>query len=80
VALGHPCTSITTTGLKWNLNEAHLELGKLTSTSNKIAYSQSAGADHVIVVKNSHPVLWTSSLTLDFTSSNQHVTLADECS
>jgi thiamine pyrophosphokinase len=50
--LGEPCATITTTGLKWNLDHDEMQFGGLISSSN-VTVSPS------VTVENSHPVLWT---------------------
>ena len=54
IPLGETCESITTTGLKWNLNQSKLEFGGLVSTSN----AMKEGVEK-ITVETSHHVLWT---------------------
>ncbi|KAJ5074367.1 thiamine pyrophosphokinase 1 [Anaeramoeba ignava] len=51
IPLSAPCNSITTTGLKWNLNKDKLEFGNLISTSNEIV-------SDVVTIETSDPVLW----------------------
>lgn len=54
IPMGGRCNSITTNGLRWNLNKAVLEFGGLVSTSNEIA------ADHnEVEISISDPMLWT---------------------
>ncbi|KAJ8035633.1 thiamine pyrophosphokinase 1 [Holothuria leucospilota] len=57
IPVGGKCNSITTTGLKWNLNKDQMEFGGLISSCNKIE----VGAKEVTVETDS-PVLWTMSL------------------
>ena len=50
--IGRPCNAVTTTGLKWNLNEGRLAFGDFVSSSNKVA------ADAIEVVTDA-PLVWT---------------------
>ncbi|XP_021946178.1 thiamin pyrophosphokinase 1 [Folsomia candida] len=56
IPVGSPCSSITTTGLRWNLTNGKLEFGYLVSTSNEIA---AENVDRVVTVNNSEPILWS---------------------
>lgn len=51
--VGEPVTSVTTTGLKWNLLDAPTKFGGLVSTSNKIV-----DYDNLTIV-TSHPIVFT---------------------
>ncbi|CAI9719480.1 thiamin pyrophosphokinase 1-like [Octopus vulgaris] len=51
IPLGCVCNSITTTGLKWNLDKAPLEFGHLVSTSNTYA-------ENLVEVQTECPILW----------------------
>jgi len=55
VPLGEKCESITTKGLKYNLNNDDMSFGSLISTSNEFV-------DEIVQVENSHTVLWTTCL------------------
>jgi thiamine pyrophosphokinase len=57
IPLGIPCESITTTGLKWDLNDARLELGGFISSSNTIE-----NGIEKITVTTSHSILWTTQI------------------
>ena len=57
IPLGAACESVTTTGLKWNLNASRLEFGGLVSTSNAMNSNVSK-----ITVTTSHPLLWTTEI------------------
>ena len=57
IPLGMPCESITTTGLKWDLNDARLELGGFISSSNTIE-----NGIEKITVTTSHSILWTTQI------------------
>lgn len=57
IPIGGKCNSITTTGLKWNLDKNEMKFGGLISSCNK--YKE--GATEVSIETDS-PVLWTMSL------------------
>ncbi|XP_071846940.1 thiamine pyrophosphokinase 1-like isoform X2 [Apostichopus japonicus] len=52
--LGGKCEGITTTGLKWNLNQDQMEFGGLISSCN--TYEKDATE---VTVENNSPILWT---------------------
>ncbi|PIK33414.1 thiamine pyrophosphokinase 1-like protein [Apostichopus japonicus] len=52
--LGGKCEAITTTGLKWNLNQDQMEFGGLISSCN--TYEKDATE---VTVENNSPILWT---------------------
>ncbi|XP_076636908.1 thiamine pyrophosphokinase 1-like isoform X4 [Colletes latitarsis] len=53
--IGEPTNSITTTGLKWNLNNATMRFGGLVSSSNTYTSSK-------ITIHTDSPVIWTMSI------------------
>lgn len=63
IPIGKPVSSVSTEGLKWNLDEQELSFGKdgLVSTSNEIL-------EPVVVVETSSPLLWTCELRLNLRS------------
>ena len=48
-------TTVTTTGLRWNLQDDVMKFGGLISTSNEMAAAR-------VTVKSSLPILWTMSV------------------
>lgn len=57
IPIDGPCTSTTTTGLKWNLAGQEMRFGGLISSSNHVD-----DAHTVVHVENSHPLIWTTEL------------------
>ncbi len=60
IPVGLPCSSITTTGLKWNLTQGRLAFGLLVSTSNEIAQDN---VERIVTIQNSDPILWSMEVT-----------------
>ena len=52
IPIGHPCEQVTTSGLKWNLEDNPLEFGGLVSTSNRVMESE-------VKIICSHALLFT---------------------
>jgi len=55
VPMGNPAT-VTTTGLKWNLNNEKMEFNDLISTSNKLE------SDSDVEIKTNSPLIWSMAL------------------
>eukprot|EP00511_Aplanochytrium_stocchinoi_P002266 CAMPEP_0204835074 /NCGR_PEP_ID=MMETSP1346-20131115/21557_1 /ASSEMBLY_ACC=CAM_ASM_000771 /TAXON_ID=215587 /ORGANISM="Aplanochytrium stocchinoi, Strain GSBS06" /LENGTH=272 /DNA_ID=CAMNT_0051968777 /DNA_START=348 /DNA_END=1169 /DNA_ORIENTATION=+ len=53
--IGTPSESVTTKGLKWNLNKHKMEFGKLISSSNEVV-------EDFVLVETSHPIFWCTDL------------------
>lgn len=62
IPLGSPCDSITTTGLKWNLDGSlPLGFGDFISTSNRVM-------EPVVTIQSSHPIVFTAELRQETTA------------
>jgi len=59
VPVGEPCTRITTTGLRWNSTDGHMEFGGLISVCNRV---DPTSGGRVWVSTDTH-VLWTCTLS-----------------
>lgn len=57
IPVNGPCTSTTTTGLKWNLTDQWMGFGGLISSSNHVDDRHT-----VVHVENSAPLIWTTEL------------------
>ncbi|EDO34380.1 predicted protein [Nematostella vectensis] len=53
VPIGRPCTDVTTSGLKWNLEHSTLEFGSLISTSNML------DGTGLVNIETNETLLWT---------------------
>eukprot|EP00123_Amoebidium_parasiticum_P012899 comp21642_c2_seq1/m.30410 comp21642_c2_seq1/g.30410 ORF comp21642_c2_seq1/g.30410 comp21642_c2_seq1/m.30410 type:complete len:332 (-) comp21642_c2_seq1:7-1002(-) len=60
--VGIRCQSVTTTGLRWNLNGDEMEMGALVSSSNQFDTNDST---HIVTVDTSDPIVWTSNIHLE---------------
>ncbi|XP_046991549.1 thiamin pyrophosphokinase 1 [Schistocerca americana] len=58
IPIGGKANSVTTTGLKWNLNDTPMEFGGCVSTSNKYC-------EEVVTIKTDSFLLWTMGLQKD---------------
>lgn len=55
IPLGTKCNSITTQGLRWDLNGQSMSMGSLVSSSNQVLSDS-------VRIQTSDPILWTSAL------------------
>ncbi|XP_006816711.1 thiamine pyrophosphokinase 1-like [Saccoglossus kowalevskii] len=52
--VGRPCRSVTTCGLKWNLNKSEMEFGGLISTSNTL----DPASNGIVTIETDDSLLW----------------------
>lgn len=55
IPIGEPCYSVTTQGLKWNVEKQKLKFGDLISTSNRLESETTT----VVAIETDKPLLWT---------------------
>ena len=55
VLVGSKCTSLTTSGLQWNLQNAPSSFGELVSSSNHVV-------SDIVNITTSDPIIWTTEL------------------
>jgi len=77
IPIGRKCERVTTTGLKWNLDDDPLEFGKLISSSNQLKDTDdddddAAKEDRIVEVTTSDPLIWTASLRPNALASCHH--------
>lgn len=60
--IGNHASSVTTSGLHWDVEDCPFHFGGMVSSSNKAAKEKEGGG--VISVKTSHPLIWSCDLVL----------------
>ncbi|XP_065222762.1 thiamin pyrophosphokinase 1-like [Planococcus citri] len=59
IPIGRPCHHVTTSGLKWNLNDGVLEFGGMVSTSNTF---DTTSTENMVFISTDESLLWSMTL------------------